>query len=263
MKNKENLKLACNLQSCNQVVLDDSTASKKLNVETYLEDLLMKMKQKLMASAIALSAMAGFAVPAAYADVAATVSASNMYYWRGYDLGGGAALVADVNVSDSGFIAGVWTSSGDGTLGTEWDLYGGYSGKAGDFTYGLGVTSYNYAAPKGAGIEPFKVGDYVELIPTIGYGPVKFTYYDAVVADHDPLSSKDYSYATVELNFDKIGFKYGQHMMKNDLTSSHIDVTYKYNDKLSFTAGSIVDDGGDSSIKKELNVVVTLTLPIL
>jgi hypothetical protein len=223
----------------------------------------MKMKQKLIASAIALSAMAGFAVPAAHADVAATVSASNMYYWRGYDLGGGAALTADVNVSGNGFIAGVWTSSGDGVLGTEWDLYGGYSGTAGSFTYGLGVTSYNYAAPKGDGIEPFKVGDYVELIPTIGYGPLKFTYYDAIAADHDPLSSKDYSYATVELNFEKFGFKYGQHMMKSDLTSSHIDVTYKYNDKLSFTAGSIVDDGGDSSIKKELNVVVTLTLPIL
>ncbi len=221
----------------------------------------MKMK-KLVVACAALSAVAGFAVPAAHAEVAATVSASNMYYWRGYDLGGGAALAADVNVSSDGFIAGVWTSSGDGTLGTEWDLYGAYSGKAGDFTYGLGVTSYNYAAPKGAGIEPFKVGDYVELIPTIGYGPLKLTYYDAIVADHDPLSSKDYAYATAELIFDSFSFKYGQHMMKSKITSSHIDATYKYNDKLSFTVGSIVDDGG-SDINKEVNVVVTLTLPIL
>lgn len=233
----------------------------------------MKMKQKLIASAIALSAMAGFAVPAAHADVAATVSASNMYYWRGYDLGGGAALAADVNVSSNGFIAGVWTSSGDGTLGTEWDLYGGYSGTAGDFTYGLGVTSYNYAAPVGAlnksdthplgdAIAPFKVGDYVELIPTIGYGPFKLTYYDAIAADHDPLSSKDYSYATAELNFEKFGFKYGQHMMKNKVTTSHIDATYKYNEKLAFTAGSIINDD-HGSVNKELNVVVTLTLPIM
>jgi hypothetical protein len=245
----------------------------KLNVETYLEDLLMKMKKLVAASAV-LSAFAGFVVPAAHAEVAASVSASNMYYWRGYDLGGGAALAADVNVSADGFIGGVWTSSGDGTLGTEWDLYGAYSGKAGDFTYGLGVTSYNYAAPKGyinqtvanpAGdrIEAFKVGDYVEVIPTIGYGPLKITYYDAVVADHAPLDNKDYSYATAELIFDSFSFKYGQHMNKSKVTSAHVDATYKYNDKLSFTAGSIVDDGGDSSIKKELNVVVTLTLPIL
>lgn len=232
----------------------------------------MKMKKLVAASAI-LSALAGFAVPAAHADVAATVGVSNMYYWRGYDLGGGAALSADVNVSANGFIAGVWTSSGDGSLGTEWDLYGGYSGKAGDFTYGLGVTSYNYAAPVGAinktvanpsgdGIEPFKVGDYVELIPTIGYGPFKLTYYDAIAADHDPLSSKDYSYATAELIFDSFSFKYGQHMLKSKTTSSHIDATYKYNDKLSFTAGTIVDDG-DGTINKEVNVVVSLTLPIL
>jgi len=222
----------------------------------------MKMKKLVAASAV-LSALAGFTVSAAYAEVAASVSASNMYYWRGYDLGGGAALAADVNVSGNGFIGGVWTSSGDGTLGTEWDLYGAYSGKAGDFTYGLGVTSYNYAAPKGAGIEPFKVGDYVEVIPTIGYGPLKITYYDAVVADHAPLDNKNYSYATAELIFDSFSFKYGQHMNKSKVTSAHVDATYKYNDKLSFTAGSIVDDGGDSSIKKELNVVVTLTLPIL
>jgi hypothetical protein len=220
----------------------------------------MKMKKLVAASAI-LSALAGFAVPAAHADVAATVGVSNMYYWRGYDLGGGAALSADVNVSANGFIAGVWTSSGDGSLGTEWDLYGGYSGKAGDFTYGLGVTSYNYAAPKGD-VDPFKVGDYVELIPTIGYGPFKLTYYDAIAADHDPLSSKDYSYATAELIFDSFSFKYGQHMMKNKVTTSHVDATYKYNEKLSFTAGTIVNDD-HGSVNKELNVVVNLTLPIL
>jgi hypothetical protein len=226
----------------------------------------MKMKQKLIASAIALSAMAGFVVPAAHADVAATVSASNMYYWRGFDLAGGAALTADVNVSSNGFIAGIWTSSGDGTLGTEWDLYGAYSGKIGDFTYGLGVTSYNYAAPVGSidgePIKPFKVGDYVEVIPTVGYGPFKLTYYDAVQADHDPLSSKDYSYATAELIFDSFAFKYGQHMEDNKTTTSHVDATYKYNDKLSFTVGSIVDDN-DGAVAKELNFVVTLTLPIL
>lgn len=223
----------------------------------------MKMKQKLIASAIALSAMAGFAVPAAHADVAATVSASNMYYWRGFDLGGGAALTADVNVSSNGFIAGVWTSSGDGTLGTEYDLYAGYSGTAGDFTYGLSLVSYNYPTLGADAIAP---GDYVELIPTIGYGPLKFTYYDAIAADHDPLGDKGYSYATVELTFDKFAFKYGQHMLKDGGSGtmdgvSHLDATYKYNDKLSFTLGKIVDD--NDAVDSELNFVVTLSLPIL
>src|SRR6186713_2639044 len=134
MKNKENIKLACYLQSSSHVVLNDSTASKKLNVETYLEDLLMKMKQKLIASAVALSAMAGFAVPAAHAEVAASVSASNMYYWRGFDLNGGAALIADVHASAAGFYTGIWASSGDGGLGTEYDWYAGYGFDLGPVT---------------------------------------------------------------------------------------------------------------------------------
>lgn len=231
----------------------------------------MKMKQKLMASAIALSAMAGFAVPAAHADVAATVSASNMYYWRGFDLGGGAALTADVNVSGSGFVAGLWTSSGDGTLSTEYDIYVGYSGTAGDFSYGVSLVSYNYANPTGKydhdGLEvtpdityaPVNPGDYVELVPFIGYGPFKLTYYDAINADHD-FFSEDYSYATAELNFEKFGIKYGQHFNDGDSGVSHLDVTYKYNSKLSFTLGKVVDD--DGSAPDEANFVVGLTLPI-
>jgi hypothetical protein len=226
----------------------------------------MKMKQKLIASAIALSAMAGFAVPAAHADVAATVSASNMYYWRGFDLGGGAALTADVNISGSGFIAGIWTSSGDDATyddlgGTEYDLYAGYSGAVGDFTYGLSVVSYNYPT---LGENAVKPGEYVEVIPTLGYGPFKLTYYDAVVADHYPLGSKEYSYVTAELNFEKFAFKYGQHSDAEGSAIdgvSHFDATYKYNSKLSFTIGKIIDDN-DGAAPDEANFVVTLTLPI-
>lgn len=233
----------------------------------------MKMKQKLIASAVALSAMAGFAVPAAHADVAATVGASNMYYWRGMDLGGGAALIADVNVSNNGFIAGLWTSSGDVNMGTEYDIYAGYSGSSGDFTYGLSVVSYNYANPHTAwevapdvwespAVDP---GDYVEVIPTIGYGPFKITYYDAVVAEH-PAFSEDYSYITAELNFEKIGIKYGQHMVKDGAPGSldsvsHLDLTYKYNSKLSFTVGKIIEDN-EGGAPEEANFIVNLTLPI-
>lgn len=243
----------------------------------------MKMKQKLVASAIALSAMAGFAVPAAHAEVAATVSAANMYYWRGFDLKGGAALIADVNVSGSGFVAGLWTSSGDATLGTEYDIYAGYSGSVGDFSYGVSLVSYNYANPTGTveeevpvvdgeegetetverSMNPVYPGDYVEVVPFIGYGPFKLTYYDAIVAEHeDSLSDEDYSYATAELNFEKFAFKYGQHMSDGETGASHIDATYKYNDKLSFTVGQIVDDV-DGTAPNETNFVVTLSLPIM
>lgn len=224
----------------------------------------MKMK-KLVAVSAALSALAGFAVPAAHADVAATVGVSNMYYWRGFDLGGGAALSADVNVSGNGFVAGLWTSSGDGTLGTEYDLYAAYSGKVGDFTYGLGLTSYNYPTLGDDAIAP---GDYVELIPTIGYGPFKLTYYDAIAADHAPLGDKTYNYLTAELIFEKFAIKYGRHSQDHggDTTLdgvSHLDVTYKYNDKLSFTVGSLLTTNDFDTQDKEVNVVVSLSLPIM
>ncbi|QEY16662.1 hypothetical protein D0C16_12210 [Cellvibrio sp. KY-GH-1] len=218
-----------------------------------------KMKQTLIAGAVALSAFAGFAVPAAHADVAASVGVSNMYYWRGYDLGGGAALTADVNVSGSGFFAGAWTSSGDETLGTEYDLYAGYAGEAGIFKYGVSVVSYNY--PELGGEDKIAPGDYVEIIPMIGVGPVKFTYYDAVAAEVAPLNNEDYSYATLELIFDKVSFKYGQHMDDGDTTSSHLDATYKYNDKLSFTVGTLIDDGDDPEAD-DAAFVVNLSLPI-
>lgn len=220
----------------------------------------MKMKQKLIAGAIALSAMAGLSAPAVHAEVAATVGVSNMYYWRGYDLGGGAALIADVNVSSNGFFAGAWTSSGDASLGTEYDLYAGYAGEAGSFKYGVSVVSYNY--PNLDGEEKIAPGDYVEIIPTIGFGPVKVTYYDAVAAETAPLNNEDYSYATVELLFDKFAFKYGQHMDDGSTTASHLDATYKYNDKLSFTVGTLVDDGDDPEADDAV-FVVNLSLPIM
>jgi hypothetical protein len=226
----------------------------------------MKMKQKLVASAVALSAFAGLAVPAAHAEVAASVGASNMYYWRGFDLGGGAALSADVNVSGNGFVAGIWTSSGDGSFGTEYDLYAGYSGKVGEFSYGVSVVSYIYPTmgehvsdDVNSAVKPF---EYVEVIPSIGYGPFKFTYYDAVVAEHAPLGNEDYSYATAELSFEKFAFKLGQHMDDGDSLYSHIDATYKYNDKLSFTLGKIIDDN-DGEVDDEINFVVNLSLPIM
>jgi len=219
----------------------------------------MKMKQKLIAGAIALSAMAGFAVPAAHAEVAATVGIANMYYWRGYDLGGGAALTGDINYSSNGFFVGAWTSSGDEALGTEYDLYAGYAGSVGDFTYGLSVVSYNY--PSLGGTEKIAPGDYVEVIPTIGYGPVTLTYYDAVAAEVAPLDNKDYSYATLAVEFDKLTIKYGQHMDDGSTTSSHLDITYAYNDNLSFTIGSLIDDGDDPEAD-DVTFVVGLTLPL-
>jgi len=232
----------------------------------------MKMKQKLIASAIALSAMAS-AVPAAHAEVAATLGLANEYYWRGFDLGGGAAATADLRYTVDGFYAGAWTSSGDGTNGTEYDLYSGYTLTAGDFKADLSVVSYNYPAPKvlasdpAAAPVPLKPGDYTEVVLALGYGPVTGTYYKSISAKKGNLMDNSYSYATLAVVLDKFTLKYGAHM--SDDTSgtsldgvSHLDLSYAYNSKLSFTVGQLLTSNDAKYYKKEANFVVGLTLPI-
>lgn len=211
----------------------------------------MKMKQTLIAGAVALSAMAGFAVPAAHAEVSAAVGAANMYYWRGLDLGNGDAQVwGDLKVSGSGAYAGVWAGSGDAAMGQEYDLYAGYGNAFGDFKFDISVWSYNYPKPAEDG-EPLSPGDLVEVIGMIGYGPIAFTYYENVEG------ADDYNYMTLAGTFGAFTVKYGVH--EDDL--AHVDLTYAYNDKLSFTVGKVVDDV-DGTYNDEAKFVVGFALPI-
>ena len=206
----------------------------------------MKMKQKLIAGAIALSAMAGFTVPAAHAEVSAAIGAANMYYWRGLDLGAGDPQIwGDIKVSGGGAYAGIWAGSGDAAAGQEYDLYVGYGGEAGDFKYDISIWSYSYPS---AEVSP---GDLVEAVAMIGYGPIAFTYYENLEG------ADDYNYMTLAGTFGDFTIKYGVH--EDDL--SHVDLTYAYNDKLSFTIGKVVDDV-DGSYNDEAKFVVGFALPI-
>lgn len=83
----------------------------------------------------------------------------------------------------------------------------------------------------------------------VGYGPVAFTYYDNL--------DTDYTYMTLAATFGSVTAKYGVH--EDDL--AHVDLTYAYNDKLSFTVGKVVDDV-DGSYNDEAKFVVAFTLPI-
>jgi uncharacterized protein (TIGR02001 family) len=221
----------------------------------------MKMKQKLIAGAVALSAMAGFAVPAAHAEVSAAVGAANMYYWRGKDLGNGDPQIwGDLKLSGSGFYGGVWAGSGDATMGQEYDLYVGYGHSFGDFTFDISYWTYSYPDPVGAmdytdGVaedvtpDPLQPGDLQEAVVSLGYGPVAFTYYDDL--------DSDYTYMTLAATFGDFTAKYGEH--KDGI--SHVDLTYAYNDKLSFTVGKVVDDV-DGTEPDEVKFVVGFSLPI-
>jgi uncharacterized protein (TIGR02001 family) len=226
-----------------------------------------KMNEKLLAGVLAVSALAGSMVTSvAQADTSAAVGASNMYYWRGLDLGmGDAAVWGDLKASsDAGVYGGIWMSSGDALFGTEYDAYIGYGVKAGDLGIDISYWSYNYPTLE---VAP---GDFAEIVLALSYGPVAFTYFDnaAISEDHfgpgADFGSEDYSYYTLAYTHDAISVKYGEHEDADgaDLNGySHVDLTYAFNSKVSFTLGNPLD-GGDGGLNEEMKFVVNLSLPI-
>lgn len=231
----------------------------------------MKMKQKLVASAIALSAMAGFAVPAAQAvETAASVSASNMYYWRGYDLGGGAALVADVNVKQSGAYAGLWASSGDGLYGTEWDFYTGYGFSAGPVSVDFNYTTYMYPSNPEDNGGPLGFDDLSDAAVTVGLKASDDLSFSLMhrVGLGDILGDDNYTYTTLSATYSKFTALVGAHADDSGTYDgvTHLDVKYAFTDKLSFTLGKIIDLGEtedtEGEANDELKFVVSLALPI-
>lgn len=88
--------------------------------------------------------------PAMAVDVTANGGLNSEYIFRGIPQSDGDAAAfggADVEW-DLGFYLGTWASTVDsgqgGNDGVEIDLYGGYGGEVGDFSYGIGVTIYRY-----------------------------------------------------------------------------------------------------------------------
>jgi uncharacterized protein (TIGR02001 family) len=247
-----------------------------------------KMNEKVLAGVLTVSALAGSMMTSvAQADVAAAVGVSNMYYWRGMDLGDGdAAVWGDLKLSsDVGAYAGVWMSSGDAALGQEYDLYFGYGTKLGDFGIDLSYWTYSYPSSETETIgvtqldptltpgqdvsvshlvdgeafmisrslqaSPVDPGDLAEIVLALSYGPVTVTHYEG----QEDL--EDYSYDTIAATFDKFGIKYGVH----EFDFAHVDLSYSYNDKVSFILGVVADDV-EGAFSDAAKFVINYSLPI-
>ncbi len=235
-----------------------------------------KLKQKLLATSVAASALAMSAyapLAAAEVELDASVAVANMYYWRGLDLGAGdPALIGDINVSASGFYAGFWASSGDVALGTEWDFYAGYGFEVGGFSVDLNYTTYMYpSAPyvfdedgEVLGGGPLGFNDIADVAITLGYAPsedLSFSIMHRVgISD---LGDDDYTYSTISAGFGSFGVLVGAHSDKSGATDglTHLDLSYAFNDNLSFTFGKVIDQG-EADHPDELLFVVKLSLPI-
>ena len=172
----------------------------------------MKLMKKIVAGSLATALLGGVALPAA-AEVSASAAVATSYLWRGFDLGSGTpAASADIGVSaESGLYAGLWVSSGDASAGTEYDVFAGYAGEAGDLSYDVSLVSYVY--PTGNFDETDgSIGDFMEVIIGLGYGPVSFTYYDNVAGDTGGYAvSEDYTYMTLGFDLEQWSFLVGQH----------------------------------------------------
>ena len=240
----------------------------------------MKMKQKLIAGAIALTTLAGFAVPAANAaEVGASVAVANMYYWRGLDLGAGdPALIGDVNVSANGFYAGLWASSGDAVLGTEWDFYAGYKFSAGPLSVDLNYTTYMYPSTKSSAAfveegevvteteyAPLGFDDIADFAVTLGYAPTEDLSFSLMhrVGAGELLADDDYTYSTFSATYGKFTALVGTHADDSGTYDglTHVDLSYAYNDNLTLTFGKLSDDV-DGAYSDELLFVVKLALPL-
>jgi len=105
--------------------------------------------KKLMSKSL-LSALIGSAVllpTTVLADVSANVGVTTNYLWRGIEQAdGGPAISGGFDYSnESGFYAGTWASNVDfADADVELDLYGGYTGKAGDWDYDVGYILFMY-----------------------------------------------------------------------------------------------------------------------
>ncbi len=219
------------------------------------------MKSMKVISALGLLALAG----AAHAEVSGSMGIANTYLWRGYDLGSGTpAISGDLKYTAGGFYAGAWTSSGDTVGGTEYDLYTGFGGSVGSFTYDLSYWTYSYPTSlgypdkNGDHLTPFELSDFVV---SLGFGPV--SAFAIVNATNEQFGNPDTEgkvvYYGLKAKFGSFSGVLAQHTKDGIDELLHVDLTYAYNDNLSFTLSAPLDS--KSGNETDPTIVVSYAVP--
>lgn len=210
--------------------------------------------------------MTCISAPAAFADdndgVTASAAISNMYHWRGQDLGNGdPAISGDLQYTMQGAYAGIWGSSGDATNGNEYDLFAGYGIEMGGISIDASLWTYIYPDKNGA--QDDNSGDLSEFILAIGAGPATFTIYDNIAG------ATGYYYYTLGLSMDAYGLTFGLADPKEptgqtyDNDYMHLDLSYSYNDNLSFKLSKVIDvDDKNTSVDDDTNFVISYSIPL-
>jgi len=204
------------------------------------------MKSTLNKSLIAIALGSSFfAATPAFAELSANVSVTNNYIWRGLtQTTNEAAVQGGIDYShESGFYAGTWASNvqygADDVYSYEHDLYVGYSGEAGDFTYDVGYLYYNY--------DKEAEFDFAEVYGTVGYGNFSASLYLLAHTEADEGPGQDFGFGEasyISLDYAiplqsgvEIGLHVGHH--EGDFAEAFNGLTDSYND----WAISVAKDG--------------------
>ena len=131
-------------------------------------------------------------------EFTANIGMMSDYIFRGVKQNTSASAFAGLDYENSGFYVGTWAAEvGEGL---EYDLYAGYAGSVGDFSYGVGYTGYFYT-------DDFD-DTYQELNLSVGYSILTIDYaygrYDNF--DEDRL---DYDFLSATLDYEGFYFTYG------------------------------------------------------
>jgi uncharacterized protein (TIGR02001 family) len=204
----------------------------------------MKKVKNILTASAAAAAIALSAAPA-MAELEASAAVSNIYVFRGVDQNAGdGAVSADLVYSNSGFYAGMWVSSAAGN-GGEIDTFAGWSGSFGDL--GLDVGLLNYYYPGNNGLDSIGT-DLTEAYLGLSFAGAEFYYYDNVAGNSafNALSDDGFTYITLGYSMGKVSALLGMadgeegQGAKHDNDYTHLDLTYAFNDNLSFTVSKII-----------------------
>lgn len=229
--------------------------------------LIKKLSPVALATTMALGALAAPGI--ASAEMSASASVASFYLWRGQDISAGAPQVSgSLDYShESGAYAGIWASSEEG--GTETDLYVGFAGEMGGFSYDLSIWEYLYPSDNaltGPG-DSYSDSDLSEFVLGLGYADVGLTIYFGNDAGHDGttgLPNSDYEYITLDYTFGDFNILYGtwQYDEAGADESSHLTLSYAVTDNFTFTVSKGMQDTDASVYDEDFLFHVAYSLPI-
>lgn len=212
----------------------------------------MKTLKKVLPLSVAAAVTLGALAAPAMAEVEASVGLATTYLFRGLDLGGGSpAFSGDLSYShDSGVYASVWTSSGDDSLGTEYDLIAGWGGEFGGVGVDIGLVNYVYPN------SDVEVGDFSEAYLGLSIADLSFYYYDNIAG------APGDAYYTVSYAMGKYSAAIGQYSADAaDSDYTHLDLSYAYNDNVSLTLSTMLDEDTESATN-DTTLVLSYSMPV-